>query len=217
MMDETSGQSGSRSYRAESRAPLMTSHPAIKAASSEWRGYEKQPTAVSGLHPDPTGRLPNWWFTGQGFWTHGAWWRVRACLLAGTSGLILLIGVILSPRPGGYGTHEQLGLAACGIMERYHLPCPACGLTTSVSSMARGQVRLAFRAHPFGPFLFAGLVLAFLASAAELAMGRDLLKWLGPGSRWFWALAGGILLGWGMRLVSGLADGTLPIPGRGPT
>jgi hypothetical protein len=42
--------------------------------------------------------------------------------------------------------------------------CPLCGLTRSVSSLLRGEMRRSFREHPAGPVLFAGSAL-FLAHA----------------------------------------------------
>lgn len=39
-------------------------------------------------------------------------------------------------------------LDPCGIKQRYHLPCPTCGMTTSVLAFARGRVLRSFYIQP---------------------------------------------------------------------
>ncbi len=53
---------------------------------------------------------------------------------------------------------------ACGFKQRYGLPCPTCGMTTSVLAFARGRIIDSFNAQPTGFFfcLFA-LTAAFFA------------------------------------------------------
>ena len=55
----------------------------------------------------------------------------------------------------------------CGMKQRMGLPCPACGMTTSVLAFARGEVFLAFYVQPAAAFLcsllVAGAFFAFLA------------------------------------------------------
>jgi hypothetical protein len=54
--------------------------------------------------------------------------------------------------------------APCGMKQRTGLPCPTCGMTTSVLAFARGQVLMAFYVQPAGAFLCLLLVVvAFFA------------------------------------------------------
>lgn len=95
---------------------------------------------------------------------------------------LLLIGVLvmfaiawyLTPNPQGHGTHQQLGLPPCTIYYLTGRPCPSCGLTTSVSAIVHGQLRLAWRANPIG-FLIVAIALGVaLNSLYALLRGRSL-------------------------------------------
>jgi hypothetical protein len=122
----------------------------------------------------------------------------------------LAIAAWLSPHAGGTGTHQELGLPACGFLVWSGLPCPTCGLTTSVSAMAHGRVALAWRAQPFGAVLFVALAVLALAGTVEALTARDVLSRLRPG--WLlWAVLIGIPAGWVLKLIVGLTDGTLPM------
>ncbi len=79
----------------------------------------------------------------------------------------------LNPDPSGLGTHRGLGLPPCLFLTLTGLPCPSCGLTTSLAWTMRGNLGAAFRAHPFGPIL---LILFAWASLLSL------LRWRGFGS-----------------------------------
>jgi hypothetical protein len=76
--------------------------------------------------------------------------RLAALLLA--AALVGMLGVArsLRPDPRGLGTHEQLGLAPCGVLARTGRPCPTCGMTTALAWFARGRPDRAWRANPAG-------------------------------------------------------------------
>jgi hypothetical protein len=78
---------------------------------------------------------------------------------AGAASLVLLTGRLLQPAPGRVGTHEQLGLPPCGFLHLTGIPCPGCGLTTSVAHAARLHFYESVVTQPFGlvVFLFAAL------------------------------------------------------------
>lgn len=132
-------------------------------------------------------------------------------LLAGAAGVLGLAGW-LHPDPRGFGTHEQLGTAPCGMLILTGYPCPTCGMTTAFAHAVRGQWWRAVCAQPAG-FVFALATLAAgLYGAAALARGR----WprldrplLGPLS-----LSAGVLavlvLGWIYKILSGRLSGVLP-------
>ncbi len=66
------------------------------------------------------------------------------------------IAAWLSPNPQGFGTHQQLGLPPCSIIEWLGKPCPACGMTTSWSLLIRGRIGSALYVNVGGTLL--GLV-----------------------------------------------------------
>jgi len=87
--------------------------------------------------------------------------------------LLLAMGFLLKPDARGYGTHERLGFAPCMPMEVWNVPCPGCGVTTSVTHAVRGELAASLRTQPFGLALFiAVLVFAVWAFFVHLS-GRD--------------------------------------------
>ncbi len=137
--------------------------------------------------------------------------RVRGGLLAGGVLGLAVLAFSLTPISGGYGTHEQLGLPPCSLLVRTGWPCPTCGLTTSVTFMAHGQVAAAFGAHPFGVVLAALLAVAMAAGVAELATGRDVLALARPSLWWLVAVGLLLMISWAWKLAAGWLGGELPI------
>lgn len=89
-------------------------------------------------------------------WDH--WALLAGALLAGA--VLLLARFYLQPDTRGYGTHQQLGMQPCLSMEVLDLPCPGCGVTTSVTLAAHGEFWASIVNQPFG--FFTALVLLFL-------------------------------------------------------
>lgn len=118
----------------------------------------------------------------------------------------------LTPRPSGRGTHQKLGMPACSLLANSGWPCPTCGMTTSLSEAVRGRLGRAFRAHPFGPVLAGAMALLALSGLAQAASGRALLAWVGC-LGWWWGviLGGGLLAGWGWKLLAGCLSGEYPL------
>lgn len=125
--------------------------------------------------------------------------------------LVFFVAALLSPydaagRPLAHGTHRQLGLPPCALKTLTGLPCPSCGMTTSISLVMHGDLVAAREANWAG-VVVAALGLAATAWLAAVAAGippgrctvEVTIKWL--------ALAGATaaLLRWG-----GLAMATLP-------
>lgn len=98
--------------------------------------------------------------------------RARAAIVLAVCIVVMLLAAWLRPDPSGMGTHRQLGFLPCGLVIATGIPCPTCGMTTAFAWMARGHIRTAFAAQPFG----ATLALAAAASAglalAALVSGR---------------------------------------------
>lgn len=85
----------------------------------------------------------------------------------------ITLAAILTPSDKGVGTHEQLGLPPCTFLWVTGFPCPFCGMTTSWTHAAHGDVLRSIATQPMG-FLFfllcAALAIATLANAIR---GRD--------------------------------------------
>src|SRR5262249_10810293 len=89
--------------------------------------------------------------------------QFRYFALSCSATVMLLIGRLLRPSPDGVGTHEQLGLPPCAFLHFTGIPCPACGLTTSVAHATRLHFSESILTQPFGfvVFLFAVLSIPF--------------------------------------------------------
>lgn len=87
---------------------------------------------------------------------------------------VTTIALVLAPSPLGHGTHTQLGLAQCPSVTLFGRLCPGCGLTTSFSAFAHGNLALAFSAHPFGPLLYLGFTALTISSLVASIRGKKL-------------------------------------------
>ena len=86
--------------------------------------------------------------------------RILAAGVAGCCLAVLLIAAWLPPSPSGTGTHTRgLGLPPCNFLVTTGLPCPACGMTTSFSWLAKGNLPASLYVQHMGT------VLALLAAA----------------------------------------------------
>ena len=104
--------------------------------------------------------------------------------------LVFVVAAILSPydtegRPLSHGTHRQLGLPPCVMKALTGIPCPSCGMTTSISLVMHGDLAAASEANPAG-LIVAGLGLVatvwLTAVAAGIPAGTftvdETIKWL---------------------------------------
>lgn len=132
--------------------------------------------------------------------------RLLALALLLPSGSVLALAVWLQPDPAGVGTHRQLGLGGCTLLQLTGWPCPMCGMTTTFSLAAHGRLVDALLCQPYGLALF-GLTLATaVISAVELVRPsgrwRRFWDWLGLKEGWIAAaLVLGLLLGWLYKLL----------------
>jgi hypothetical protein len=104
-------------------------------------------------------------------------WSQRLLLVVVGGGLLALFAVAyaMSPDPRGYGTHQELGLPACWMVDVFGVRCPSCGMTTAWAHLVRGELIAALHANVGG---------ALLAAASLLAAPWSLIS--GLRGRWLW-------------------------------
>lgn len=143
------------------------------------------------------------------------WWNARSsstqnrlvgALLLLSSAPVLLTARWLEADPSGVGTHRQLGLGGCTVLTWSGWPCPMCGMTTTFTHMAHGELWSALVTQPFGVLLFLATVILFASGAGSVAgfpWWRRLLAWM---MTYELPIAAGTLigmvLGWCYKVVS---------------
>jgi hypothetical protein len=117
--------------------------------------------------------------------------------------LLVAFGLWLAPDARGYGTHEKLGLPPCAMMKWLHVPCPGCGVTTSVALAAHGRILDSARTQPFGLLVALAIPAAAILAIAGHFRGRDLYRDLTSIrlGAWTWWLAGGLAAAWVYKIV----------------
>ena len=93
--------------------------------------------------------------------------------------VIFAIAIKLDPylsdgSPRVLATHRQLGLPPCTFLEVTHVPCPACGMTTSFSLLIRGDVANSLRANWAGTLLAAFCLAVIPWGIYAVVRGRSL-------------------------------------------
>jgi hypothetical protein len=99
----------------------------------------------------------------------------------------------IEPDPRGHGTHEQLGLEACGWPVHYGIPCPTCGCTTAACLLVHGRIVDAFVTQPFGAAFTAIGLLFGVHGVLCLLRARSFVDILVRLSFWRW-VSGAIAL-----------------------
>jgi hypothetical protein len=92
------------------------------------------------------------------------WGRLFALALSLACFTVLVIAAKLQPSHTGVGSHREIGLQPCHLMERTGVPCPSCGMTTSFAWFVRGNLLASFYIQPMG-------MLAALAAACCVWIG----------------------------------------------
>jgi len=87
--------------------------------------------------------------------------------------IVALFGFFWFTANGKINIDRWLGL--CGFKQKYDLPCPTCGITTSALAFAQGKIFESFYIHPAGALLCCALVIvafwAFLTSVFGVYSG----------------------------------------------
>lgn len=117
---------------------------------------------------------------------------VRGILLLMAAGFAAVFAVALWLRPYAadgsplrMATHTQLGLPECNMVTLTGKPCPACGMTSSFSLLARGDLAASARANWVGTLMAAywfALIPWAVAGAVRgrlvfVRSGETLLTW----------------------------------------
>ncbi|MFT7484207.1 MAG: hypothetical protein ACI9F9_000047 [Candidatus Paceibacteria bacterium] len=100
---------------------------------------------------------------------------VLGALLLSSASLVVLART-LEPDPRGFGTHEQLGFDPCQMLAATGVPCPGCGVTTSITLALRGRVVDSFMAQPLGLALAIGVPGLSLLALTVHACGGDVYR-----------------------------------------
>ena len=138
--------------------------------------------------------------------------RLAGLLTAAPCWAILAVGLSLTARSKGDGTHTQLRLPACRMMVVDGVPCPTCGLTTSITAASHGDFGASARANVFGTFLFFAFILVGSAGILQAVAGRDILGRIFRRRSWLFCgiLITGVLAGWAIKLAIGYNTGQYP-------
>ena len=124
-------------------------------------------------HSSDAARTPRAWFAAA---TPATRTRLIGAAVATPALLVLGLSAWLTPNPQGYGTHLQLGLSGCTLLELTGWPCPMCGMTTTFALLAHLRPLDALRTQPFGLVLFGITVLAAVLGGLDLLAGRGALR-----------------------------------------
>ncbi|MFH1465987.1 MAG: DUF2752 domain-containing protein [Pseudomonadota bacterium] len=127
--------------------------------------------------------------------------RAISFVLLVPSATVLGMAAWMEPAAAGVGTHQQLGLGTCTMLQLTGYPCPMCGMTTTFTLAMHGRLLDALLCQPFGLALFSLTVATALVALLELVAPRRRWRrfwdWLGLKEGWIaGALLLGLLLGW---------------------
>lgn len=81
------------------------------------------------------------------------WQRLALVSVGGVLIGLLATAALLTPDRRGFGTHQQLGLPRCTVVELFGMRCPSCGMTTSWAYFMRGNWVQSARANSGGALL----------------------------------------------------------------
>jgi len=106
---------------------------------------------------------------------------------------LLILAASIDPDRRGHGTHEQLGLPPCGIVEMYDVPCPSCGYTTTFAYAIRMRWIAAIVNQPFAFIVFL-FTLAGIPTALRVIVRRWSILYTSQSWPWTRIVLGGIAL-----------------------
>jgi hypothetical protein len=130
--------------------------------------------------------------------------RIVGAAIAVPAAAVLFLAAWLTPSSAGLGTHEQMGLPACGWVTLMDIPCPTCGMTTSFSHAADGNLWQSFLTQPVGFVLAMITAMALLCGVYVMFTGSTLLSLVAQrcSARLGWIAGGCLLIAWIYKIVS---------------
>lgn len=130
--------------------------------------------------------------------------RIYGGIVALGASAVLGVATYLSPSDSGIGTHQQLGLRECGWITLMDMPCLSCGMTTSFSHAADGNLLQSFLTQPMGAVLALATAMALLLGIYTAATGSRIgvmlwSKWR-PSTGWY--LGGFFVMAWIYKILN---------------
>lgn len=112
--------------------------------------------------------------------SHNSFRGFRGRRLWALLGLIICLSILftagsLKPHKKGMGTHQLLGLRACEFEVNNGIPCPTCGMTTSFTHAAHGNLLRSFLVQPAGMILALCTAMGAIVSAYVLWTGSGIV------------------------------------------
>lgn len=116
---------------------------------------------------------------------------------------LFYISAKLVPDGRGIGTHEQLGLPACGFVQIFGMPCPSCGFTTSFALFVRFRWWESFWNQPAGFAIALAAVMVAWVGLYEAVTGRPAHRLFGRyvTARGVFGAALFVLLAWAWKIA----------------
>ena len=129
----------------------------------------------------------------------------RALALAVALSCLAVLGLAarLPPSPTGIGSHRALGLQSCHFLDTTGLPCPSCGMTTSFTWFARGNLLASLYVQPMGAALAAITACCVWGGLYIALTGRPVYRLLRliPGRYYLLPLLTLGVLAWGWKTL----------------
>jgi Protein of unknown function (DUF2752) len=124
--------------------------------------------------------------------------RIRYFVVAGMGAALLIVARLLQPSADGVGTHRQLGLPPCLFLHYTGVPCPSCGLTTSVAHATRLHFYESIITQPFGlvVFIFAVLSIPLSIFLIYRRVSWSILKRMRGGKLAIYSMIALFILSW---------------------
>ena len=128
--------------------------------------------------------------------------RLLSAAIAAACLAVLITAAVLAPSPSGVGTHTALGLQPCQFLARTGLPCPGCGMTTSFSWFARGNIEASLYVQPMGMVLAILCAATFWAAAYVAVSARPVhrLAQRIPPRYYLWYLPSLAIVAWAWKI-----------------